>query len=367
MGICEKIADIEAEIARTQKNKATEHHMGMLKAKLAKLRSELIEADSSGSGPKVEGFESKRVASNHARVTLIGFPSTGKSTLLNKMTGAQSYVSEVEFSTLTAMSASYSYNGAKIEMRDMPGIIEGASSGRGRGKQVIAAARNSDTIIMMLDASRGDAHRKLLTHELEACRIRLNKTKPNISFKVKKTGGFKFTATCPLSHLSEKLVYDICKDDKVFNVEIVVREDATVDDFLDVMRPNVVYMPCLYVYNKIDNICLEDVDRLARMPHSCVISCELNLNLDELKRKIWDHLEICRIYTKKRGERPSLEDPLILKKGATVEEVCRQIHKDMVKTFKYALVWGTSTAHNPQRVGLRFGVDDEDVVQVTAG
>jgi ribosome-interacting GTPase 1 len=75
MGILEKIQEIEQEIARTQKNKATEYHLGLLKAKLARYRSQLLEAPKS-SGSKGEGFDVMK--SGDARVALVGFPSVGK-------------------------------------------------------------------------------------------------------------------------------------------------------------------------------------------------------------------------------------------------------------------------------------------------
>lgn len=80
-----KIADIEAEMSRTQKNKATEGHLGLLKAKIAKLKREMIEGSSKAGGPGGEGFDVSK--SGDARVGLIGFPSVGKSTLLTKLTG----------------------------------------------------------------------------------------------------------------------------------------------------------------------------------------------------------------------------------------------------------------------------------------
>ena len=72
---------------RTQKNKATSYHLGLLKAKLAKLKRELIEPKGGGGGAKTagEGFEVSK--SGDARVGMIGFPSVGKSTLLTKLTG----------------------------------------------------------------------------------------------------------------------------------------------------------------------------------------------------------------------------------------------------------------------------------------
>ena len=75
MGLMEKIKEIEAEMARTQKNKATNYHLGTLKAKLAKLRSELFleQSGGGGGGGPGEGFDVAR--NGDARVALIGFPS----------------------------------------------------------------------------------------------------------------------------------------------------------------------------------------------------------------------------------------------------------------------------------------------------
>lgn len=63
---------------------------------------------------------------------------------------------------------------------------------------------------------------------------------------------------------------------------------AQVDEFIDVLIGNRRYVNCLYVYNKIDTISMEDVDRIARQPHSVVISCEMELNLDGLRKAIWE-------------------------------------------------------------------------------
>ena len=66
----------------------------------------------------------------------------------------------------------------------MPGIIEGAAQGKGRGRQVIAVARTSDLVLMILDATKKDVHRELLEAELDSVGIRLNQKPPNIYFKV---------------------------------------------------------------------------------------------------------------------------------------------------------------------------------------
>ncbi|KAJ9075114.1 Ribosome-interacting GTPase 2 [Entomophthora muscae] len=360
MGILEKIADIEAEIARTQKNKATEHHLGLLKAKLAKYRVQLLEPKTTAA--KGEGFDVMK--SGDARVVMIGFPSVGKSTLLNKITKTESETGAYEFTTLTCIPGKIEYNGASIQLLDLPGIIEGASQGKGRGRQVVAVARTADLILMMLDATKSDIQKELLERELEAVGLRLNKRPPNIYFKVKKGGGIAFNATCKLTHLNERLAYQILHDYKIFNAELLIREDCTVDELIDIILGNRKYVTCLYCYNKIDAITLEEVDRIARQPYTEVISCSADLNLDGLIKSIWYHLDLLMLYTKRRGEQPEFAEGLIVRQNSTIEHICHAIHRSLATNFKYALVWGTSTKHNPQRVGLTHVVHNEDVVQI---
>ncbi|KAL3317207.1 Developmentally-regulated GTP-binding protein 2 [Cichlidogyrus casuarinus] len=361
MGIAERIAEIEAEMARTQKNKATEYHIGLLKARLAKLRSQLITA-SADKGKPGEGFDV--VKSGDARVALIGFPSVGKSTFLSSVTETQSEAADYEFTTLTCIPGVIQYEGARIQLLDLPGIIEGAAQGIGRGKQVIAVARTSDLIIIMLNATERKNHKALLEKELEAVGIRLNRQKPRVYFKQKKTGGLKMTSMVKLTKIDEKMVQRILQEYKIFNAEVVFREDCTPDEFIDVLLGNRVYIKCLYVYNKIDHISLEEVDRLAREPNTVVISCYLKLNLDYIVQRIWQELKLIQIYTKKRGDRPDLDDPIILRKGATIEHVCRCIHKSILEEFKCSLVWGTSVRWSPQQVGLTHVVQNHDVIMI---
>lgn len=185
MGIVERIKAIELELSRTQINKATSTHIGMLKSQLARLRSELLlpQPGESSSG----GHEGFAVAKNgDGRVALIGFPSVGKSSLLSEVTDTKSECAAYEFTTLTCIPGNLVINDTKIQMLDLPGIIEGAAHGKGRGREVIAVARSSDLILMVLDAvkEQNNQHRDILTNELETVGIRLNKTPPDIYFKV---------------------------------------------------------------------------------------------------------------------------------------------------------------------------------------
>lgn len=363
MGVVEKIKAIEEEMARTQKNKATEYHLGLLKAKLARYRAQLLEpvGKSSGGGT---GFEVQK--SGDARVALIGFPSVGKSTLLGKCTHTASEAAAYEFTTLTAIPGVLEYEGARIQLLDLPGIVEGASQGRGRGRQVVATAKTADLILIMLDATKSDEQRHLLEIELDAVGVRLNKKKPDVVFKRKTTGGITLTATVKLTRTDEKTIRTILASYKLHNCDVMIREDITTDEFIDVLIGTRKYIPCIYVYNKIDAISLEQVDKLARQDHTVVISAEQDLNLDYLIERLWADLGLVKVYTKKRGAHPDLTDPICLRTGATIEGVCNGIHRSLATNFRYALVWGKSSKFAPhaQKVGLNHPVQDDDVVSI---
>ena len=101
-----------------------------------------------GGGAGERGFEVSKCGDT--RVGLVGFPSVGKSTLLTKMTGTFSLAAGYEFTTLTAIPGTMHYRGAKIQILDLPGIIEGAKDGKGRGRQVLAAALTCNVILIVL-------------------------------------------------------------------------------------------------------------------------------------------------------------------------------------------------------------------------
>ena len=93
------------------------------------------------------------------------------------------------------------YNGAKIQILDLPGIIEGAKDGKGRGKQVIAVARTCHLIFIVLDVNKPLIDKRVIESELEGFGIRINKTPPNIVMKRKDKGGINITNTVPLSRI----------------------------------------------------------------------------------------------------------------------------------------------------------------------
>jgi small GTP-binding protein len=362
-----KIKELEFEYDRTQKNKATNYHLGTLKAKIAKLRRELTElgggGKKGGGGASERGFEVSK--SGDTRVGLVGFPSVGKSSLLTKLTGTFSLAAGYEFTTLTAIPGTMHYRGAKIQILDLPGIIEGAKDGKGRGRQVIASACTCDVIMLVLDAMKPVAHKNKIEKELHGFGIRLNQQPPDILFKRKDRGPINFQAMVTQSVLTEEIVFSILREYRIMSADVFVRCDATIDEFIDVIEGNRFYIPGIYVLNKIDQLTTEELDIIDQLPHHVPISAHHGWNLDELMETIWEYTSMLRIYTKPKGQIPDYSSPVVLHNGApTIEEFCTRIHKGILAQFKYAWVWGSSVKHQPQKCGRDHTLCDEDVVQI---
>jgi small GTP-binding protein len=136
-------------------------HIMSLKAKLAKYKRDLLDLNNAAAGGGGgDGFEVKKTGD--ARVGLVGFPSVGKSTLLSTMTDTYSEVASYEFTTLTCIPGVIKHRGAKIQLLDLPGIVEGAKDGRGRGRQVIATARTCTMLLIVLDAVKSMNHKPII-------------------------------------------------------------------------------------------------------------------------------------------------------------------------------------------------------------
>jgi len=363
----QKIAALEHEMSRTQKNKATNYHLGTLKAKIAKLKSELINGPggkSAGTKNSERGFDVTK--SGDTRIGLVGFPSVGKSTLLTALTGTRSEAAAYEFTTLTCIPGTMNYKGARIQVLDLPGIIEGAAGGRGRGRQVISTARSCNLILVVLDAGKPVTHKKIIEAELFGSGIRINQAPPKVKVAKKEAGGIGYQEAVPQTKgMNAEVCRLICKEYKISCAEIILREDITTDQFIDVLEGNRSYIPCLYVFNKMDAITIEELDILDQMPNYVPISSVHKWNLEELMEEIWHRCNMIRIYTKPQGQMPDYDGPVILHStNPTIEEFCNRLHKGIMSSFNFAWVWGKSAKHQPQRCGKEHLLMDEDIVQI---
>jgi hypothetical protein len=92
------------------------------------------------------------------------------------------------------------------------------------------------------------------------------------------------------------------------------------------------------------------------------ISAKEETGLEELREAVYEALDIIRVYTKTPGNKAELTEPVILRKGSTIEDAAESIHKDFRSNLKYAVVWG-SGKYDGQRVSREHILQDGDVVE----
>jgi len=352
--IDEEIRQIEEEIKNTKYNKATQHHIGKLKAKLARLRDEKLKQKGGKGGG---GFGIKKTGD--ATVGMIGFPSVGKSTLLNLLTNAESKTGSYDFTTTSVIPGVMEYEGCKIQLLDLPGIISGAAEGRGEGRKIISIARVVDLILIMVDAGEL-SQLDFIKKELHNAGIRLNQKPPDVTIKKKDRGGISVELS-KNAKIDEEMAKNIAQE-YLINADIVIRGDVDEEKFIDALSGNRVYVPSITAINKID--IYKNVQDIPKDERTVLVSAKTGFGVDELRKKIFEALSLVRIYMKPEGGDADMEHPLVLRKGAKIEDVCRKIHRDFVKNFRYALVWGPSASFPGQRVGINHMVKDKDVVTV---
>jgi small GTP-binding protein len=357
----EQIRALEEEILTTQKNKATEHHLGKIKAKIAKLKAQLELQKIKGGGGGRRYYIKK---SGDATVALVGFPSVGKSSLLNLLTGTDSEVAEYHFTTLEVIPGLMEYKGAKIQILDMPGLIKGAARGKGRGREVITAARAADIILLLGDVF--NYRLDILERELYDAGIRLDKQPPNIHITEENRGGLIVRSTVQLTKMTEREIAEIIQAYGIMNANVTVREDIDTDSLVDFLAGNRVYIPSVIAINKFD-LRYEGIEEKLKESLGrdyLPVSAATGEGVEELKEKIHQTLGFIRVYLKPKGEKADMKEPLVLLDGCTVRSVCEHLHRDFVDLFRYALVWGNSAKFPGQSVGLDHALEDCDVISI---
>jgi len=344
-----QIKRIEKEMRDTPLHKGTEHHLGRLRAKLSKLKEKELESDSKKGGGG-GGYAVKK--QGDATVVLVGPPSVGKSTLINKLTNAKSKVAPYAFTTVTVVPGMMDYKDAKIQILDVPGLIEGAEKGKGRGKEVLSVIRGSDLLIIISDVKNKSAH-KTMTKTLEQNGIRINQEKPKISIRKMIKGGIQIISNIE-QPFSDETVKEISKEYRIPNAEVTIKEKLSLDQLIDSFSKNRVYVQGLYVLNK------SDLSNQSNKSNSktLLISAEEGTNLETLQKLIWKKLGLIRVYLVRPDEKPSKNNPIIMKKGQTLTHLMKTIGEEFAEGKDEAKIWGTGSKFPGQTVSLLKKLQD---------
>ncbi|MDP3994570.1 MAG: GTPase [bacterium] len=351
MTIIDEIANIEKILRETPHHKATDHFIGRMRAKIARLKDKEIESDTQrrqGSGG--QGYSVKK--RGDATAVLVGPPSAGKSTLLNKITNTQSKVASYAFTTVSVIPGMLKYKDAYIQILDIPGLIEGAKEGKGKGKEVLSVARNADILIFITDIQREEIFSKMLD-ELHGAGIRINQKRPDISIEKKLSGGLIFHSNIR-QDLSKETFMEIAVEFGYKNAEITLKEKFNIERLIDAFSSSRVYIPAIFIVNKIDMLSGSYSPISGAIP----ISAESGNNLDKLKETIWEKLGLVRVYLIKVDEKPHFNNPMVMKKENNLKDVAGKLGTDFSQSKKLAKIWNTGARFPGQEVSFSTKVQE---------
>jgi ribosome-interacting GTPase 1 len=303
----DKIKALEVMMAVIPKHKGTERLRGQLKSRMAKLKEDLQKRPAVGKAE--QAYNIKREGA--AQIVLLGLPNSGKSSLLSQITNASSEVADYPFTTQKPIPGMMKFENLQIQLVDVPPVqldhIE---------PNFPNLIRNTDALLLLVDLTEDPIFQmEIFLEELNDMRIKVVGKGPIPSLEV---GWVSLPA-------------------------LLIGNKCDVKDAMD-------------AYRRLES---HFRDAFPILP----ISAKERMNFDELKKEIYQILNILRVYTKIPGKEPDLTEPVILKKGSTVGDVALSIHKDFAAKLRYAKIWG-SGKFDGQMVKRDFLVNEGDVIEL---
>ncbi len=272
------------------------------------------------------------------QISIVGLPNTGKSWLLNRLVGKEiAEVTDHGFSTFKPEPGMMPYEGGYLQIVELPALIEGSSQGKANGREIISLIRNSDAIIVVGNKKE----QKIIADELEASQIYLNKTRPKIVVKSSSFRGIQISGKENLKFPKEQLISYLKSSGYANSNVIVSGKINSLQEVSEALNPSIIYRKTLFI------------DTRKVTDHSLV----------DLRDQIFILLDKILVYTKKPGKVVDKKDPMALKKGSTLGDVAKHLHKDFASKLKFAKVWG-STKFPGQRVGPEYVLKNKDVVEI---
>jgi ribosome-interacting GTPase 1 len=366
-----KLQKMQEFLACVPQHKGTMKLRGQVKKKMAVIRKDLDDKKRKGTGKSSGGPKLFVEKEGAAQIALLGDTNVGKSCLMSVLTRANVTVSSTPYCTREPAPGMMDYLDVQFQVVEAPAIMKGSADGRAWGLQTLGLARNADALILMVDLSRDPVKQlELVLGELEKTRVLVAKPKGKVDIDRRYAGAaLRIILVGKLLGTSMREVEDLLRSYKVIDAIVRISGEVTLDDVEDAIFESTIYKPSLILANKLDapgaQINLEALKRFVngKLP-VIAVSCEHRIGLDEVGKAVFEALGVVRIYTKEPGMGVDSEHPFALRCGATVGELAKNIHKEFVSNFLFAMVWAKRLRFSPKKVGLSFVLEDGDVVEI---
>lgn len=322
--ISEKIKALEEMLRTCPKHKSSEALQREIKTKLSKLRELQEKQKTTGSRYQVSV---KKEGS--AQIVILGVPNSGKSTLLAKLTNAKPEIAPYPFTTRLPEVGIMDYEGVKLQIVEIPAITEGFSASD-LGPTLSGIIRQADLIIIIANS---DSEFEIIRNELANSNIITDRERPKIRINKSGTGGLMFVGEIKADMEDVKKVL---REHGIHNATVEFQEKVMLKDLEEVLTEGIAYAKAIVV--------------------------NIKNKVEDVKEMIWKNLGLIKVYTKQPGKSKDYP-PVALKEGSTVKDLALRIHKDFLKKFKFARVWGSSVKFQGAQAGLNLVLHDEDVVE----
>ena len=367
----QKLQKMQEFLACVPQHKGTMKLRGQIKKKMAIIRNDLEDKKRKGTGKGGGGPKLFVEKEGTAQIALLGDTNVGKSCLMAALTNANVTVSPTPYCTREPVPGIMSYMDVQFQMVEAPALMHGSADGRAWGLQTLALARNADGLILMVDLSRDPVEQmELVLGELEKTRVLVAKPKGKVDIERRYAGAaLRIILVGKLLGTTMREVEDLLRSYKIVDAIVRISGEVTLEDVEDAIFESTIYKPTFVVANKLD---VKDAQVNLRILKRHVngkipviaVSCERKIGLDDVGKAIFEALDVIRIYTKEPGMRVHSNHPFALRRGATVNDLAKNIHKELVSNFLFAMVWAKRLRFSPKKVGLNFVLEDGDVVEI---
>jgi ribosome-interacting GTPase 1 len=358
----EKLKALQEFLSSIPKHKGNEKLRAQVKRKIALLKLELEERKQIKKGVKPQYFIDKEGAA--AQIVILGLTNVGKSSLLAALTNANPKIDSRPYSTNEPTPGVMYVKDVRLQLIDVPALTPNSSN-----SMQLTLAKKADGLILMVDAlSNPHEQLKILLNELGKARISIKKSKSKIEINKDVKGILQIAVFGKLNGCAIEDVKKLLLSYGVRKGIVKIWGETSIEEIEEhLLELSNEYKPSIIVINKCENNFEENLiefEGLINEAPIIPISCLLKKNFEKVGEALIKKLEIIRVYTKEPNEKGPSKEPVILKEGATIADLAREIHSELYKNFKYAKVWGPSSKFPGEKVGLNHLLKDGDVVEI---